>query len=108
MSTLSAEDAMILMLARIEKLAADRDRMARDKQRLTGEVTDLRGRLMTCQHGNNRRDRDMKAAEAKIYEWAEYASTLRGAINAIDPRAVRSKKIVLPDQPKPLELEMPF
>ncbi len=102
------EDALILLLTRIETLAARADRAEREERRLERERDDLRSRLLVAQEGNRRRDRDMKAAEAKVCEWAEYASQLRSAITAVAPNAVRKKTIVLPDMPAPLETEIPF
>ena len=92
------------LLARYERLAGLAPRL----KWLEKECDHLRRTLATAQEGNRRRDRDMEKAEAKIAEWSEYASTLRGAINAIDPHAIKRKKIVLPEWPKPLETEFPF
>jgi len=101
-------DVLAAVLDRLEKAAADRFTLEGAERRLEIRCEDLALRLSTAQEGNRRRDRDMKAAEDKIGEWAEYASQLRSAINAIDPRALKRKRIVLPDMPAPLETEIPF
>lgn len=92
------------MLARIEDLAAknvaisQRERhLARDNERMDREAANARNLRA-----------DLKAAEDKVDEWAEYASMLRSAINAIDNGALKRKRIVLPKMPKPLETEIPF
>lgn len=89
------------LINRIEDLAASNSRLARAKQQLTAERNFLRSTLSTAQEGNRRRDRDMRAAEKKIDEWALYAELVRSLVS---PR--REKE--LPTMPKPLELELPF
>ena len=64
--------------------------------------------LRIAQAANRRHERDLTAAEAKISEWSEYAGQLRAAIDAIDSRALKSKRIVLPDWPTPFTREFPF
>ncbi len=95
-----SEDAMMLLVRRIEDLAVQADKGRR--------MPDMERRVNGLRHDLDRHHRDLKAAEAKILEWAEYAGQLRSAINAIDPKATKSKRIVLPDMPKPLETDAPF
>lgn len=102
------EDGLIILVARLESLAADRDRFRRQRDTLEIRCRDLSRTLETAQNGNRRNLRDIKTAEAKVCEWAEYAGQLRSAIDALDPLARRKKKIVLPDMPKRLEFEIPF
>lgn len=105
---METKDAFIVVLQRLEQASAGRVAAERAEQRLERERDSLSRTLITAQEGSRRRDKDMLAAEAKIAEWAEYASQLRAAINAIDPTALKRKRIVLPDMPKPFETEIPF
>ena len=98
------EDAMMLLVRRIESLAVAAD----GKDRIGRENRDLRQRLDRLSESATSLRSDFAAAEAKIAEWAEYAGTLRSAIDAIDPKAIKRKRIVLPDMPKPLETDIPF
>lgn len=104
---MDAEQFINTLLDRCERNARSADKAwakyteARDRAARLGET------LLTAKEGNRRYLRDIEAAKAKIYEWAEYASALRSAINAIDPKATKSKRIVLPDQPAPLD-DVPF
>lgn len=102
------EDGLGIVLARLEKLSADRDRFLRARDGLNLKYQDMLQTLEIAQTANRRHERDMQAAEAKIAEWAEYASQLRSAIDALDPTARRKKKIVLPTMPEPLEIDIPF
>ena len=99
-----SEDGMMLLLRRIELLAVAAD----GKDRIGRENRDLRQRLDRLSVSATSLRSDFAAAEAKIAEWAEYASTLRSAIDAIDPKAIKRKRIVLPDMPKPLETDIHF
>lgn len=99
-----SEDGLMVLISRIETLAARADKMPA----LTVEAQTLRDRVARLGGALDEARRDVSAAEAKIAEWAEYASTLRSAINAIDPKAIKTKRIVLPDMPKPLETDIPF
>lgn len=103
-----SEDGLVILLARLERAASDRDRAMRAETALERERDFLRKTLDVSQEGNRRYLKDIDAAKAKIAEWAEYASQLRAAINAIDPRAIKRKTIVLPDMPAPFETEIPF
>lgn len=105
---MEAERMFRAVLDRLEHNSARKAAAERAEQRLERERDELRRTLITAQEGNRRRDRDMAAAEAKIAEWAEYAGQLRAAINAMDPRFIKRKRIILPDTPAPLEIEMPF
>lgn len=101
-------DAFELILMRLERISGREDHYRRRAQKAESEAAGFLRDLGTAQEGNRRRDRDTAAAEAKICERAEYAGTLRSAINAIDPKALRRKRIVLPDMPKPFATEIPF
>lgn len=103
-----SEDGLNVILSRVERLGADLDRAKRAERQLEKSNLELAHRLRLAEDDYRRKAADLRAAEAKICEWAEYASTLRSAINAIDPKAIKQKKIVLPDQPKPFETEIPF
>lgn len=87
------------LLMRYERLAGKVPRL----QWLEKECLNLRSALGHAQSGNNRRDRDMQAAEAKIEEWAAYATKLRSMITLN-----RKNREGWPAPPKPLETEMPF
>lgn len=89
------------LINRIEDLAASNSRLASAKQRLTAELNFLRGTLSAAQEGNRRRDRDMRAAEAKIEEWRAYAADLRDRVNW-------KRQTDVPVLPKSLEFELPF
>src|SRR5665213_2574810 len=105
---MEAKDILGAILDRLEKTSARGTAAERAERSLEIQRDDLSAALRTAQEGNRRRDRDMAAAEKKIGEWAEYASVLRGAINAIDSGALKRKRIVLPDMPTPLETEIRF
>ncbi len=102
------EDGLNVILSRVERLGADLDRAKRAERQLEKSNLELAHTRRLAEDDYRRKSADLRAAEAKICEWAEYASQLRAAINAIDPRAIKRKKIVLPDMPKPLETEIPF
>lgn len=91
------EDGFIIMLARIEKLSADSARNADIAHRNTKNGAEM----MRAREQRDQYLKDLRAAEAKIGEWAEYASLLRSAIS---PR----RKGELPKMPKPLETDIPF
>lgn len=99
-----SEDAMMLLVRRVESLAIS----SAGKERIEREARDLRQRLDQSSVNATSLRSDLAAAESKIAEWAEYASALRSAIDAIDPKALKRKRIVLPDMPKPLETDIPF
>ena len=94
------DDGLVILLDRIQALAID----AHKAMRVIGLETKVRDQANDLARLHS----DFAAAEKKIYEWAEYAGSLRGAIDAIDPKATKSKRIVLPEQPKPLETDIPF
>lgn len=97
------EDGLIIMLGRLEALAKQ---SARDQDRANLAERDSNARLILREQYDNVVT-ERRAAVAKICEWAEYASQLRAAINAIDPRAIKRRKIVLPKQPAPFD-DIPF
>lgn len=99
-----SEDAMMLLVRRIEDLSGQLANY-RGVDRARREAED---HLARASRRANDAETDLKAAYAKIAEWAEYAGTLRSAINAIDPKAIKRKRIVLPDWPKPIETDIPF
>lgn len=98
------EDGLALLVARIESLAGQVARL----QAIADRNTHNGARWQKAQSEVELLRKDMAAAEKKIDEWAEYAGRLRAAINAIDPKALKRKHIVLPDMPGPLETEIPF
>ena len=98
------EDGLILLITRIEGLAvreAEQRAMATRNTRNGALLMEAREQVQQLR-------KDMRDAEKKIGEWAEYAGQLRSAIDAVAPRAVRSKKIVLPKMPEPLTTDIPF
>ena len=105
---MDAEQIINTLLDRIERNARSADKAWKKYMEQRDRATFLEKTLLTSQEGNRRYLRDIAAAEAKIAEWAEYASVLRSAIDSIDPRAIKRKTIVLPDMPKPFETEIPF
>ncbi|WP_020699574.1 hypothetical protein [Reyranella massiliensis] len=89
-----SEDGLSILLARIEHLA--------------GELTRLKGvdrARSEAERDLARAARERNEAQNKVDEWAIYAGQLRELIN---PAALKRKKIVLPEMPKPLETEIPF
>lgn len=102
------EDGLMLLLTRIESQAikASRNRVEYERER----AARLRGEdaLRVSESYRSRAEKDLAAAEKKICEWAEYAGQLRAAIDAVAPRAVRTKRVVLPDMPRPFETTIPF
>jgi len=86
------------LLMRYERLAGLAPRL----KRLEKECDHLRRTLVTCQNGNQRRDRDMQEVEKKIEEWADYAARLRLQL----PKS--RQLLALQERPKPLETEIPF
>lgn len=105
---MDSEQFVNTLLDRIERNARSADKAWKKYTEARDKAAFLEEKLLTAQEGNRRYLRDIAAAEAKIAEWAEYASVLRSAIDAIDPRAIKRKTIVLPDMPKPFETEIPF
>lgn len=99
-----SEDEIAIMVARIEALAGERALLKREVAIISNRSDVLRA----VQQERDRLRTDLKAAESKVYEWSEYAGILRASINAIDPKATKSKRIVLPDMPKPLDTDIPF
>lgn len=89
------------LLARYERAAADAARFRELRARHVALVE----KLGIEQADNHRLERNVKAAEAKINEWAEYATALRSAIPA---NSIKRKTVVLSPQPQPLKYEMPF
>lgn len=97
------EDGLIIMLDKIERLA---QQSARDQDRANLAERDRNARLILREQYDSV-CKERNRAIAKIAEWAEYTSQIRAAINAIDPRAIKRKKIVLPKQPAPFD-DIPF
>jgi hypothetical protein len=85
------------LLMRYERLAGFAPRL----KYLEKECDFLRRTLTTAQEGNQRRDRDMRAAEAKIAEWAAYADQLHSLLS-------KKQRQFADVRPKPLETEIPF
>ena len=102
---MDAEQFIGTLLDRIERNGRSADKAFKKYMEARDRAAFLEKTLLTSQEGNRRYLRDIEAAEAKIAEWAEYASQLRAAIN---PLALKRKNIVLPDMPKPFETEIPF
>lgn len=98
------EDGLQIILQRLERMAAAEAR-ASDEAAHRKRVGSF---LEKTQQEVQQLRKDMRDAEKKIGEWAEYAGQLRSAIDAVAPRAVRSKKIVLPKMPDPLVTDIPF
>ena len=105
---MDAEQIITTLLDRIERNGRSADKAWKKYTDARDNAARLESTLLTSQEGNRRYLRDIAAAEKKIAEWAEYAGVLRSAIDAIDPRAIKRKTIVLPDMPKPLETDIPF
>ena len=68
------EDGLVILLDRIQALAID----AHKAMRVIGLETKVRDQANDLARLHS----DFAAAEKKIYEWAEYAGSLRGAIDA--------------------------
>lgn len=105
---MDAEQFIGTLLDRIERNGRSADKAFKKYMEARDKAASLEKTLLTAQEGNRRYLRDIAEAEKKIAEWAEYASLLRSAIDAIDPKAIKRKNIVLPDMPKPFETEIPF
>jgi len=94
-------DELNTILNRLEDLAGANARL---QLRLDDAERRAKQRTAEILYGRNTKEQ-LAAAEAKVSEWAEYASVLRSAISQ---RALKRKDIVLPDPPKPLETDIPF
>jgi hypothetical protein len=105
---MDAEQFINALLDRCERNGRSADKAWKKYTDARDKAAFLERTLMTAQEGNRRYLRDIAAAEAKIAEWAEYASLLRSAIDVIDPKALKRKTIVFPTMPGPFETEIPF
>ena len=107
-SDIDAERLIQTLLDRIERNARSADKAWQKYIKARVEANDLRGRLVQCQEGNRRRDRDMQSATEKIAEWQEHAAQLKAIIGINTRRFPKLKQFSLPPEPGPLETEIPF
>jgi DNA repair exonuclease SbcCD ATPase subunit len=95
------EDGLILMLTRLESLAAHKDRACQAERDLERVRDRQASRIASLENDLNRAKRDMQAAEAKIAEWAAYADQLHSLLS-------KKQRQFADVRPKPLETEIPF
>lgn len=96
---MKTERIVCLILDRLEHHAID----AAEGRRMHRELVKARQISADWFAELERKRADLKVAQDKIEEWTEYARLLRSAINVIDPRAVKQKRITMPDMPAPID-----
>lgn len=91
------EDEIIIVLARLEKLAADNALLLQRNKQHAQRADALTHKI----ERGKRAERDLKLAEDKIAEWLSHSESMSRLV----PKA-RHKEIG--PLPKPLETEIPF
>lgn len=92
------------LLDRLEKVSGHRYALEQAERRLELRCEDLERRAAAAEASlkiSGDRLADLRAAEAKVEEWALYAADLRAAISPQKLRHLRKP-------PKPLETDIPF